>query len=162
MPNFLNPGDYFPSLSLDLADGGAFSFPDDLKTPMTIALFYRGYWWPYCRRLLAGYEERRAAFLAEGVSILAGTVDTQDKTAEVSRNLGFPVAYGMTRADGDALGSWWEERRDHIQPSEFVISRSGKVIMSTYSNSPIGRMDPAEALTLIQYLNAQRAKTEMN
>jgi hypothetical protein len=44
MPNFLNPGDYFPSLSLDLADGGAFSFPDDLKTPMTIALFYRGYW----------------------------------------------------------------------------------------------------------------------
>ena len=100
--------------------------------------------------------------MAEGVSILAGTVDTQDKTAEVSRNLSFPVAYGMTRADGDALGSWWEERRDHIQPSEFVISRSGKVIMSTYSNSPIGRMDPAEALTLIQYLNAQRAKTEMN
>ena len=100
--------------------------------------------------------------MAEGVSILAGTVDTQDKTAEVSRSLGFPVAYGMTRADGDALGSWWEERRDHIQPSEFVISRSGKVIKSTYSNSPIGRMDPAEALTLIQYLNAQRAKTEMN
>ena len=100
--------------------------------------------------------------MAEGVSILAGTVDTQDKTAEVSRNLGFPVAYGMTRADGDALGSWWEERRDHIQPSEFVISRSGKVIMSTYSNSPIGRMDPAETLTLIQYLNAQRAKAEMN
>ena len=100
--------------------------------------------------------------MAEGVSILAGTVDTQDKTAEVSRNFGFPVAYGMTRADGDALGSWWEERRDHIQPSEFVISRSGKVIMSTYSNSPIGRMDPAEALTLIQYLNAQRAKAEKN
>jgi len=100
--------------------------------------------------------------LAEGVSILAGTVDTQEKTAEVSRNLGFPVAYGMTRAEGDALGSWWEEHRDHIQPSEFVISRSGKVIMSTYSNSPIGRMDPAEALTLIQYLNAQRAKAEMN
>jgi len=32
--------------------------------------------------------------------------------------------------------------------------------MSTYSNSPIGRMDPAEALTLIKYLNAQRLKSE--
>jgi hypothetical protein len=32
--------------------------------------------------------------------------------------------------------------------------------MSAYSNSPIGRMDPAEALTLIQFLNAQRAKAE--
>ena len=55
------------------------------------------------------------------------------------------------------MGSWWEERRDHIQPSEFVITKTGKVMMSTYSNSPIGRMDPEEALTLIQFLNAQRA-----
>jgi len=58
------------------------------------------------------------------------------------------------------LGSWWDERRDHIQPSEFVITKSGKVMMSAYSNSPIGRMDPAEALTLIQFLNAQRAKAK--
>ena len=94
--------------------------------------------------------------MAEGVSIIAGTVDTQEQTTEVSRDLGFPVAYGLARTDGDAMVSWWEERRDHIQPSEFVISKSGKVIMSTYSNSPIGRMDPAEALTLKQYLNAQR------
>ncbi len=29
---------------------------------------------------------------------------------------------------------------------------------STYSNSPVGRMDAAETLTLIEYINAQRAK----
>ena len=74
--------------------------------------------------------------------------------------MGFPVAYGMTRADGDAMGAWWEPRRDHIQPSEFVLTQTGKVMMSTYSNSPIGRMDPAEALTLIRFLNAQRAKAK--
>ena len=78
----------------------------------------------------------------------------------MSRYLGFPVAYGMTRADGDAMGAWWEQRRDHIQPSEFVLTQTGKVMMSTYSNSPIGRMDPAEALTLIRFLNAQRAKAK--
>ena len=78
----------------------------------------------------------------------------------MSRDLDFPVAYGMTRADGDAMGAWWEQRRDHIQPSEFVITQTGKVMMSTYSNSPIGRMDPAEALTLIRFLNAQRAKAK--
>jgi len=27
-----------------LAGGGSFSFPQDLETPMTIALFYRGHW----------------------------------------------------------------------------------------------------------------------
>lgn len=62
----------------------------------------------------------------------------------------------MTRADADALGAWWEDQRNHIQPSEFVLSRSGKVLMSTYSNAPIGRMDPAEALKLITALNARR------
>ena len=100
--------------------------------------------------------------MAEGVSIIAGTVDTEQQTLEVSRDWGFPVAYGMTRADGDAMGAWWEERRDHIQPSEFVITKSAKVMMSTYSNSPIGRMDPEEALTLIKFLNAQRAKAKQD
>jgi hypothetical protein len=27
-----------------LTGGGTFSFPDNLETPMTIALFYRGHW----------------------------------------------------------------------------------------------------------------------
>lgn len=100
--------------------------------------------------------------MAEGVSIIAGTVDTEQQTLDVSRDWGFPVAYGMTRTDGDAMGAWWEERRDHIQPSEFVITKSAKVMMSTYSNSPIGRMDPEEALTLIKFLNAQRAKAKQD
>ena len=79
-------------------------------------------------------------------------MDSQEKTAEVAQPLSFPVAYGMTRADGDAIGAWWEERRDHIQPSEFVL-RGGRVLASTYSNSPVGRMDPAETLTLLQFID---------
>ena len=54
------------------------------------------------------------------------------------------------------MGAWWDDRRNHIQPSEFVLSQSGKVMMSTYSSSPIGRMDPAETLTLITMLSARR------
>lgn len=72
--------------------------------------------------------------------------------------LNFPVAHSMTRADGDAIGAWWEERRDHIQPSEFVLNRQGRVMFSTYSNSPVGRMDPAETLTLLQFLRSLAQK----
>jgi hypothetical protein len=67
------------------------------------------------------------------------------------------VAYGMTRADGDAIGAWWDERRDHIQPSEFIL-RGDKVIASTYSNSPVGRMDPAETLSLIGFIDSMAKK----
>jgi hypothetical protein len=68
------------------------------------------------------------------------------------------VAYGVTRQQADALGAWWDDRRDFIQPTEFMLTRKGKVMFSTYSNAPVGRMDPAETLTLIKFLNAQRAK----
>ena len=103
---------------------------------------------------MAGYEERREAFSAEGVSIIAATVDSKEKTQEVAKPLNFPVAYGVTRDIGNALGSWWDERRDFIQPSEFVLSPKGKVMFSAYSNAPVGRMDPAETLTLISCLNS--------
>ncbi len=64
----------------------------------------------------------------------------------------------MKRTDGDSIGSWWDERRDHIQPSEFVLNRKGMVMFSTYSNSPVGRMDPAETLVLLQFLKSMADK----
>lgn len=91
------------------------------------------------------------------MSIVAGTVDSEEKTLEVAEPLSYPVAHGMTRSDGDAIGAWWEDRRDHIQPSEFIL-RGDRVLASTYSNSPVGRMDPAETLTLIGFIDSMAKK----
>ena len=63
------------------------------------------------------------------------------------------MAYGMTRADGDSIGAWWEERRDHIQPSEFLLTDKGRVLSSCYTSSPIGRTDPEEAINLLKILS---------
>lgn len=38
-----------------------------------------------------------------------------------------------------------------------MLTQSGRVMASTYSSSPVGRMDPEETLTLVGFL-AQRAK----
>lgn len=79
-------------------------------------------------------------------------MDSAEKTAEVAADLSFPVAFGMTREDGDAIGAFWDDRRDHIQPSEFLLTGTGRVMASTYSSSPVGRMDPAETLTLLKFI----------
>ncbi len=105
---------------------------------------------------MAGYEALKEEFATLGVSIFAGTVDSQEQTTEVAADLSFPVAYGMTRDDADTVGAWWEERRDHIQPSEFWLAGDGRVLGSMYSNLPIGRMDPKETLTLIQFIDSRR------
>jgi peroxiredoxin len=156
MPNQLDIMDTFPSITLSIAGGGTLTVPDEIETPYAILLFYRGHWWPFCRRLLAGYEERRDAFSDLGVSIVAGTVDSEEDTAVVAADLGFPVAYGMTRETGDRIGAWWEERRNHIQPSEFLITNAGRVMSSTYSSSPVGRMDPEETLLLTNFLVSRK------
>jgi len=95
-------------------------------------------------------------FEALGLSIIAGSVDSEEDTLTVCQDLSFPVAYGMTRADGDTIGAWWEERRDHIQPSEFLITASGRVLSSCYASSPIGRTDPGEAVTLLKFLASRK------
>ena len=77
---------------------------------------------------------------------------SEEKTSEVAAELGFPVAWGITRDMGDQFGAWWEEDRQFIQPSEFFITGSGKVLASTYSSSPIGRMDPEDAVTLAKFI----------
>ena len=101
---------------------------------------------------MAGFDKQRKALAELGVSIVAGCVDSEEKTTEVAAELGFPVAWGMTREMGDQVGAWWEEQREFIQPSEFFITGSGKVLASIYSSSPIGRMDPEDAVTLAKFI----------
>ena len=107
---------------------------------------------------MVGFEKQREALAELGVSIIAGSVDAEDKTAEVAAELGFPVAWGMTREMGDKFGAWWDEERAFIQPSEFFITGSGEVLASTYSSSPVGRMDPEDAVTLARFIIGRRAR----
>ena len=101
---------------------------------------------------MAGFEKQREVLAELGVSIVAGCVDSEEKTAEVAAELGFPVAWGMTREQGALVGAWWDEGREFIQPSEFFMTGSGKVLASTYSSSPVGRMDPEDAVTLARFI----------
>lgn len=92
------------------------------------------------------------------MSIYAASVDPLEKAQEVGSGLSFPVGWGVNRQLGDKIGAFWDERRDFIQPSEFVLNNKGRVLSSTYSSSPIGRVDPEEALVLINFLAQSRKK----
>jgi hypothetical protein len=59
------------------------------------------------------------------------------------------VAVDMTREQGESFGAWWDEGREIIQPSEFIIRKDGNVVSSTYSSGPIGRVEPEDAVKLI-------------
>ena len=100
---------------------------------------------------MAGYEKIKDELAAEGINVYAASVDDPEHAQEVQNEVSFPVIHGVTKAQADALGSWWEDRRSIIQPSEFILHED-KVVSATYSTGPIGRLDAADALWLVQFL----------
>lgn len=45
-----------------------------------------------------------------------------------------------------------------MQPAEFIIGRDGKLVASTYSSGPIGRIDATDVVKLINFYEAQAQK----
>jgi peroxiredoxin len=107
---------------------------------------------------LVGFEKLKGELGALGAKVIAASVDPIDKAREVAAEVSFPVGYGISREIADKLGAWWEDRRSIIQPSEFVLSAEGKVLASSYSDGPIGRIDAADVIKMINFREAQLRK----
>jgi peroxiredoxin len=91
-----------------------------------------------------------------GVTVFAASIDSEDKSKPIADEVNFPIGYGVTRAQAQLLGSWWEERRQIIQPSEFILNADAKVIASSYSDGPLGRIDAADVIKLIGFYESQK------
>ncbi len=105
---------------------------------------------------MVGFEKVKAELDALGAQVVAASVDPIEKAQEVAADVSFPIGYGVTRADADTLGSWWEDRRSIIQPSEFIVGADGKVVVSSYSDGPLGRIDAADVIRLINFYESRK------
>ena len=104
---------------------------------------------------MVAFNDLKQEFDEVGASILAASVDALENASVVQEGLDFPITHGVTRDQAASIGSWWEDRRSIIQPSEFILGRDGSVVSATYSTGPVGRLMPEDALSLINYLEAK-------
>lgn len=79
-----------------------------------------------------------------------------DKAQEVANEVSFPVGYSVSREIADALGSFWEDRRGLIQPSEFVLNGENKVVVSSYSDGPLGRIEGVDVVKLVNFYDSRK------
>lgn len=93
-----------------------------------------------------------------GIKVAAASVDPLDKAQEVANEVSFPVGYGVTKDVADKLGSWWEDRRQIIQPTQLILDRDNKVMGSSYADGPLGRMQATEVIALLKVLAARAAQ----
>ena len=90
-----------------------------------------------------------------GVSVVAASIDTGDKSKEVADEVNFPVGEGVSRDIADAMGSWWEDRRSITQPSEFILGPDNKVMASSYADGPLGRLEAGDVIKLITFYESR-------
>ncbi len=105
---------------------------------------------------MVGFEQNKAELERLGIKVVAASVDPIDKAQEVANEVSFPVGYGVTRDIADKLGSWWEERRQIIQPSEFLLNSDNKVVASSYSDGPVARMLADDVVRLVTFLESRK------
>ena len=109
---------------------------------------------------MAGFQNALPELESLGAKVVTASVDAIDKAGEVAAGLTFPHGYGVTREIGNLLGAWWEDKRNFIQPAEFILDEAGKVLASSYSAGPLGRMDAADVVKLIKLYEARKAEAK--
>lgn len=158
----LDSGDAFPKLTFRLTDGGQLeTTPKGFKHPWNVVLFYRGHWCPFCVGQLKSFQSGLEKLNAEGVGVVAASVDPLEKAREIQKSTGatFPIAYDL-RADetAEAIGAFYDAAPVHmasyIQSTGFLLSPEGKVVVSVYSSGAIGRLGWQDVLGLVQYFKS--------
>ena len=111
---------------------------------------------------MAAYEAAKAELDALEVTVIAVSTDNHEQATEVKgKGLSFPVAYGATKADADAIGAWWsDDRGGFVQPAEFLLGRGGAVLGSMYASGPVGRMAVDEVIHAIKSRVNRRRQLE--
>ena len=73
-------------------------------------------------------------------------------------NVTFPVIYGM---DGpktaELLGSFYEERRNIIQPTAFLLNPGKKIMNYTLTSGPVGRLSAEDVVRVVKFNRDQAA-----
>jgi peroxiredoxin len=108
---------------------------------------------------LADFQSLSRDFEAEGIKVIAGSVDPIEKARETVEKMGitYPVAYGLDmEAISEITGAYYEEERQFLQPTCFLIRPDNTVEVACYSSGPIGRFVAKDVLSLVKFYKSKK------
>jgi hypothetical protein len=85
-------------------------------------------------------------------------VDTEEEAQKTIDECGinFPVGYGADcKAVSELTGCFYEERRQILHSTGYLLKPDGTVAIGVYSTGPIGRIVWQDVLGLVQFYKKQ-------
>jgi peroxiredoxin len=110
---------------------------------------------------LAAFEKAQEKLREEGITVLAGSVDPLEKARETvaELDLSFPIGHGLPLTETAAtLGAFYQEKRQFLHATGFVIKPDRTIAVAQYSTGPIGRLVWQDVLSLVQFYKKQAAQ----
>jgi peroxiredoxin len=149
----LQPGDRFPTLTIQPVGGASLDLPDALAGAYGVVLFYRGSWCPYCSTQLRAFQRAEKSLTEMGIKVVALSVDDEATTADLvaKHRLGFPVGHSAdAHKVAEATGAFVNEDPVFLQSTGFVLDPEGRVLVSVYSSGAIGRLVPEDVMGFVR------------
>lgn len=146
----LTPDTQAPALSLPLVGGETWSLADQTPDAFTMVIFYRGLHCPVCKMYLGKLEALHAAYKKAGFSVVAVSMDPEDRATQSKADWGMdttPMAYGLDLEAAKSWGLWISEAFKEAEspmfcePGTFWIRPDGRLYMADISNMPWARPD---------------------
>lgn len=146
----LTPGQMTPALTLPLAGGGIWDLAAQTPALLSMIVVYRGYHCPVCKGYLQKLNALAADFAAQGVSLVAVSMDSAERAASAKAEWALdhlPIAYGMSEATAQAWGLWVSasikeaEAAIFAEPGLFWVLPDGKLYLIDIANMPFARPD---------------------
>jgi peroxiredoxin len=107
---------------------------------------------------LAAFEAEAEALHADGIGIVAGSVDGPEQAEATVRacGLSFPVLHSLPLLPtATTLTTFYETRRSILHATGFVVRPDGTIAVAAYSTGPIGRLDPVDVVRVVRFWKAR-------
>ena len=107
------------------------------------------------------FQEAAPELAAEGIEVVAGSVDPAHETAELvdKLELDYPVLHSLPLTEtAETLGAFYETRRSILHATGFVVTPDKTIDVACYSTGPIGRLDVPDIVRLVQFRKRMAAK----
>ena len=85
-------------------------------------------------------------------------MDTEEEARKTIAecDIDFPVAYGAdSKALSERTGCFYEERRQILHSTGYLLRPDGTIAVAVYSTGPIGRLVWQDVLALVQFYKKQ-------